>query len=191
MRSPATRKRWPLSARGPGCFGAESSEHLHHPRHRRAGRQRVHRHGVSGGHDAEAPHRAGSPMETGDVAAAGDRDCRRARCRARQRHRPSRHQAREHFRDQARDTRRFWTSAWRKLLAAQSAAGWRRADSGHRSTTEASDQPGHGDGHGRVYVAGAGARAKNWMRAPICFRLARCCTRWRPARCRFAATRSA
>ena len=29
--------------------------------------------------------------------------------------------------------------------------------------------------------------ARNWTRAPTCFPLARCCTRWQPERCRFMA----
>ena len=35
----------------------ESSQHLHHPRNRRAGRPVLHRHGVSGWRDAQASHR--------------------------------------------------------------------------------------------------------------------------------------
>ena len=31
-------------------------------------------------------------------------------------------------------------------------------------------------------------KEKNWMRAPICFPLARCCMKWRPACCLFAGT---
>ena len=47
----------PVRARSADGVGAEPPEHLHHPRHRRAGRAVVHRHGVSGGHDAEGSAR--------------------------------------------------------------------------------------------------------------------------------------
>ncbi len=47
----------PVRARGANGIGTEPPEHLHHPRHRRAGRAVVHRHGVSGGHDAEGSAR--------------------------------------------------------------------------------------------------------------------------------------
>ena len=40
-----------------GRIGAQSSKHLHHLRNRRPERASVHRHGVSGWHDAEAPQR--------------------------------------------------------------------------------------------------------------------------------------
>ena len=49
----------------------------------------------------------------------------------------------------------------------------------------ASDQSRHDARHRRLHVAGAGASARNWMRAPTCSRSARCCTRWRPARLPF------
>ena len=65
---------------------------------------------------------------------------------------------------------------------------WRRATRGDAGFAGASDQSGFGAGDRGLYVAGAGAAERNWMRARICFRLARCCTRWLPARCRFAAT---
>ena len=56
----------PFPARGAGRFRLESPEHLHDLRHRRAGRPALHRHGVSGGRDPEAAHRAGAlwTMET-------------------------------------------------------------------------------------------------------------------------------
>ena len=44
-------------ARGASRLGSESSQHLHHLRDRRARWPGVHRHGVSGRHDAEASHR--------------------------------------------------------------------------------------------------------------------------------------
>ena len=47
-------------ARSADGVGAEPPEHLHDLRHRRAGRPRVHRHGVSGRDDAEASDRRGS-----------------------------------------------------------------------------------------------------------------------------------
>ena len=47
----------PVRARSADGVGAEPHEHLHHPRHRRAGRAVVHRHGVSGGDDAEGSAR--------------------------------------------------------------------------------------------------------------------------------------
>ena len=59
-----------LPARGPRRFRLESSEHLHHLRHRRAGRPLLHRHGVSGWNHAEAPHRR---------PPAGDRNAAAAR----------------------------------------------------------------------------------------------------------------
>ena len=50
-------------------------------------------------------------------------------------------------------------------------------------------QPRYGDGDGGLYVAGAGRWAKNWMLAPICFPLARSCTRWRREHLPFEAKR--
>ena len=46
-----------LPARGAGRLRAESSQHLHRLRDRRARRPALHRHGVSGRPDAQAPHR--------------------------------------------------------------------------------------------------------------------------------------
>ena len=40
--------------------------------------------------------------------------------------------------------------------------------------------PGTTLGHGRLHVARAGRGRRNWMRGPICSRLAQCCTRWQP-----------
>ena len=47
----------PFSTRSASRIGTEPSQHLHDSRNRRTGRAGVHRHGVSGRHDAEAPHR--------------------------------------------------------------------------------------------------------------------------------------
>ena len=47
------------------------TEHLHDPRHRRAGRPIVHRHGVSGGHDAEGSTRRRSPRDSRAVLDSG------------------------------------------------------------------------------------------------------------------------
>ena len=61
----------------------------------------LHRHGVSGRADAEAPHcwpSAGNRVDS----VAGHRDCGRARCSPRRRHRSPRHQTREHLCHQAR-----------------------------------------------------------------------------------------
>ena len=63
------------------------------------------------------------------------------------------------------------------------------ADAVQSMTT--SDQPRLDAGHRRLHVAGAGARAKNWMRAPICFRSARCCTKWPPGALPFRGESSA
>ena len=48
--------------------------------------------------------------------------------------------------------------------------------------------PGSDARHRRLYVAGAGARARNSMLAPTCSRSVRCCTRCAPERCHFGAT---
>ena len=61
--------------------GAESHEHLHHPRHRRAGRAIVHRDGVSEGDDAAGAARRGF-AEPEHAARRGHPDCRRAGRRA-------------------------------------------------------------------------------------------------------------
>ena len=57
-----------------------------------------------------------------------------------------------------------------------------------RTAEEDLDQSRLDAGHGRLYVSRAGARARNSMRAPICFLLAQFCTRWRRVHCLFAAT---
>ncbi len=54
-------------ARGASRIRPQPSQHLHHPRYRRRGRADVHRHGVSGWRDAEAPDRR-APDGNGDGA---------------------------------------------------------------------------------------------------------------------------
>ena len=61
-----------------------------------AGRACLHRHGVSGRHDTEAPD-CGTSARDGNAAVARHRNRRCARRRARQGHRPSRHQTCQHF----------------------------------------------------------------------------------------------
>ena len=53
----------PVPARGAGSVGTEPPQHLHHSRHRRGRRPRVHGDGVPRRGDAEAPI-AGQPLET-------------------------------------------------------------------------------------------------------------------------------
>ena len=65
------------------------------------GDQAIHGDGVSGRDDAEASDRR-PPDGNRDYPVAGDRDCRRAGCRARGWDHPPRHQAGQHLRDQAR-----------------------------------------------------------------------------------------
>ena len=68
MTLPATPSPGPLPARGPGRLRAESSQHLHHLRYRRAGRPGLHRHGVSRRRYAEALALPGAPLETETAA---------------------------------------------------------------------------------------------------------------------------
>jgi hypothetical protein len=102
-----------VSARGPGCFRTQSSQHLHHSRHR--GSQWM---TFIAMEFPEDPHRkpAAGP---GSPASPGHRDFRRARRRARQRHRPPRHQAQQHLRDLAR------TRQDSRLRRGDSGASWR------------------------------------------------------------------
>ena len=85
-------------------------------------------------------------------------------------------------------TPRFSTSVWRssptRTNRLQALPKPRSTD----SDAAASDQPRHHAGHRGLHVARAGARAKRSTRAPTCSPSARCCTRWRPARCRSTAT---
>ena len=72
------------------------------------------------------------------------------------------------------------------MLSGTKAAG---PDGATATRDAAPDEPGHGAGDRGLHVAGAGARASRWTSGRICSRSAWCCTRWRPGRCRSAATR--
>ena len=66
----------------------------------------------------------------------------------------------------------------------------RRGGGSHeRATVLASPSAGHGDGHGRLHVAGAGEGAGRRPRAPTSFRSGACSTRWPPAGARSSARR--
>jgi hypothetical protein len=78
-----------------GSGGVESSQRLHDLRNRRPRRASVHRHRVSGWHDA-APADRRTSARNGSAVAAGDRDCRCIGGGARRRHRASRYQAGGH-----------------------------------------------------------------------------------------------
>ena len=86
-----------IPARSPGGLGSESSQYLHHLRHRRASRPALHRHGTVGGRDAETPAR-GKALADRSVARSGRPDRRRARRRRREGDHPSGHQAGQHLR---------------------------------------------------------------------------------------------
>ena len=173
-----------LPARSPGRFRAEPSQHLHHLRHRRARRaQRSSPWSFWTG--VTLKHRIdGQPMEMEALLDAGHRDRRCAGCGPREGivHRD------------IKPANIFVTKRGHAkildfgLAKVTAAAGRRSQGSAEHQTTEVPNEhltsPGHGAGHGRLYVAGASAAARNWMPAPICFPSARCSTRWRRARCR-------
>ena len=127
---------------------------------------------------------AGKPLEIETVLELGIADRRRSRCGSREGHRPSRHQAREHLRHQSRsgEDSRFRT---RESHAQARERYPERRDHRVRGTSHQSRQRA---GHGRVYVAGAGAGARNSTLAPTCSRSARYCMRCAPGRCPSAAT---
>ena len=92
----------PVRARSADGIGAQPPEHLHDLRHRRAGRAIVHRHGVSGGHDAEGSARRRSTEPRTRLLRLGHPDRRRAGRRAYRGHHPPRHQTGEHLHRLAR-----------------------------------------------------------------------------------------
>ena len=131
------------------------------------------------------------PMDTGDAALTRHRDRRRAGRGALRRHRPPRHQAREYLRDQARPRQDSGLRVGQGQAGGQLEQQCDRSTHSDRRRTRAPDQSGHHAGNGGLHVSGAGARARNWMRAPTCFRLARCCTKWRRATLPFRGERPA
>jgi serine/threonine protein kinase len=77
-------------------------------------------------------------------------------------------------------TPRFWISGWRRSVAHGSSSS-NIASLETQTVIEEADHltsPGW-PSDDFLHVARASQRARNWMRAPICFRLVRCCTRWR------------
>ena len=148
----------PVSARSTGGVRAESSQHLHDSRYRRAGRPGVYRHGVSGRRHAQAPHRRTSDGNQ-PASPASHRNCRRPRCRPRQRHCSPRHQAGKHFRHRAR------TRQGSGLRAGQSRSHdqFLQPDwlSQHRDASDrrpAADESGNGSRHDFLHVARASQR---------------------------------
>ncbi len=152
----ATRPHSSAWARGARGGRAQPSEHLHHPRNRRARRRAVHRDGAARGPDAEAPDRRQAAADRASCSTGGP-DRRRARRRARARHHPPRHQAGEHLRHRARPGQGARLRAGEATSSA--GPGARRlhetaADSGHGHRPH---EPGHDARHGRLHVARAGA----------------------------------
>ncbi len=179
-RSPGPR---PLPARSAGRLCSEPSQHLHHLRHRRAGRRSLHRHGVPGRHHAQALHLR--PADgAGDPALARHRDCRRARHGSRQRNRPSRHQAGEHLRHRSRP--RQGSGLWPRQ-----GAGTRRVslqqhnfgEYGHHSRRAAPDQPRARRSAPSLTCRQSKYAARSSMPAPISSLSARFCTKCRLGRC--------
>ncbi len=99
--------------RGPRRFRLESPEHLHDPRHRRAGRPLLHRNGVPGWRYPETPHR-GPPSGNGNAAGARHRDRRRAWMRLTPRASSIATSSPRTSSSPGAATRRFSISAWRK-----------------------------------------------------------------------------
>ena len=162
----------PLRPRGAVRLGAESSEHRH----------RSTRSATTPGRRSSRWSWSTARRSTGcspQAAAAGrdgarlrGADCRRAGSGARRRHHPSRHQAGQH-RDHARRPRQG-----ARLRAREADRAARRPTRrSRRSVTE----PGIDHGHGRLHVAGAGARDGRSMRGPTSSRSARSSTRCSPA----------
>ena len=190
-RGPRPAGAGTLSARSACRFRPEPSQHLHHLRNWRARRPALHRDGVSGRHDAEAPHRR---------AAAGNGDCcSRSRSRSPTRSTPLTRKASSIATSSLRTssspsaaTPRFSISDWPR---------WRSATAGSSSQVvtatrmtgsrrRASDQPGHDVGT-VAYMSPEQARARNSTRAPICFPSEPCCTKWPPGTLPFRGDTSA
>ena len=155
--SPGRRGPRPLPARGACRLGAEPPPHLHDPRHRRAGRPAVHRHGAARGADAPAADRGEAPRPR-RPARRGDAGRRGAGGGPRPGHRPPRHQGREHL------PHRGGRGEGPRLRAGEARHGppW----PGRRSDVRADGRrprgtdygAGPGGGHRGLHVAGAGAR---------------------------------
>ena len=81
-----------------------------------------------------------------------------------------------------RQDSRFRTGQNRRAAKAASGDSQTVAD----ATSSRPDQPRNRGGHGRLHVARAIARERNWTAAPICFLSASCFMKWQPASCRSA-----
>ena len=116
------------------------------------------------------------------AVAPGDRDRDRHRRgpggRAREGHHPPRPQARERLPDAGRPGEG-------PRLRPGAHAALRDARRRHRARGHPPDAARHGAGHGRVHVAGAGARRGRGRRAATSSRSAACSTRWSPGRAPF------
>ena len=150
--SPPTRSPAPLRAGGAGRGGAQPSEHARALRRRHARRRALPRVRAARGRDAARARSA-----RGAAAAAQGRrlrrpDRERPRRRARQGHRAPRPQAGEPVRHHTTGGSRSSTSAWPSDEArlAGADASVETVSSPHRA--------GRGARHGRLHVAGAGAR---------------------------------
>ncbi len=162
---------------------SQPSEHLHHPRDRKATRPAFHRDGVPRRQNAEAPHRRQAAGHR-DNAGSGHSDRRCTGCRAHKGNYSPRHQASKHLRHSSR--------------ASESLGLWLGKGSSHPgcgSTMPArspTDLTGLGAAFGTAWPTCPPSRcaARHWIHALTCSRSASCSMRWPLAQCRLAAIRS-